>query len=666
MLEEEWKFEIRALRPEAEELMGRLRREKRLGKFSLGPCRQKDIEDSFFDTITRDLSAKRCMLRLRVEDATVVKLTLKRPMLAETEKGGLTRRYESEAEPSIELLEQIRSELTDLGIAGLEISSVDFRKAGPVGALLRWGFQEVLTALNQRGERAVYVEGQRIATLALDDVTFSTPEKQYKIREIEVERWEEAPLSLCAEFVSLLEQISAPGLLFPVSESKYERARNLIAREQDFNCEMKLIRTDLSLSAEEVEKRFLEMDHIASYTLENPPLTIFLSDVYYDTGELKLLRRDHYLRVRSVVTPGRDRSTPAIQELTLRRYVYTQPDEELRGSDQIKGPLSKENLAEVLRVLKSLGVIQLSDADILNAEASEHTLRRAGLQQVLDVDIERRLWHVFDSAERQFANIKLDKVRFQSPQYKSVSYWEIEIGALEISDLDKVRSMAYFLKDGLGLKPYNSPKYKTGHNLVRDLPLSTNGVLRFVVRTPTWADQWAAQVVVRQIAGQRSVQQTLEDMPLRERKELLERGTEGLKTTVEKTLDKLSSMRQMQMVMAGALFSFGLAIIGVSAYLAAVGTMSLEQSVVGTGGGVILDVLVLFPFRRMSSLSEQYIRLATLGEMVQIFLGMEVMSPEVRESVEILIQDALGGATLKAGGQGKEVGEGKDEKHSQR
>jgi hypothetical protein len=156
-----------------------------LAEFSLLPRATQAIEDIYFDTADRSLQARLIALRVRRLDRTTL-VTMKadshRTVAGED-------RLEIEFPWSSSALHHVVSELRSRGV-GVPASPGELGPADPAAVMASMGLEQVQARVTTRTPRDVVAcgaEGEPVAELAIDAVTYRFGEGRVGLLEVEVE-----------------------------------------------------------------------------------------------------------------------------------------------------------------------------------------------------------------------------------------------------------------------------------------------------------------------------------------------------------------------------------------------------------------------------------------------------------------------------------------------
>jgi CYTH domain len=153
-----------------------------LGNYRLITRETENLRDVYFDTLDRSLSRRRLNLRLRYL-TNVVRITLKQS------PGLFTRnrneRRETELDWSFASISRILQEISGHGI---RLESRDPGKNDPVDVLKKLGLEVIQDRETKRKPREVVsVQGEILAELAIDSVTYHFDVANIMLDEVEIE-----------------------------------------------------------------------------------------------------------------------------------------------------------------------------------------------------------------------------------------------------------------------------------------------------------------------------------------------------------------------------------------------------------------------------------------------------------------------------------------------
>jgi inorganic triphosphatase YgiF len=605
-IEVESKFRIVA--SNASKIIEELASVENLGPYKLGQIKTVQIHDTYFDTANLDLSKIGAVLRARLLDHEHLVVTLKMKRALNTQESeSIHNRIEIEGHPTILTLENIWSNLTNIGLVQKPFSQFDFYRIGFEGLFQTWGFQETFSGENQRISRPIQTsEDFKVAILSLDTVSFYNTRKRSKLFEIEIEAERDAQYTL-PELSSLLQQ-QFSKLVEPSRKSKYEQGLEFIGLEDDPKIELKLnIVSDLDEFIEWLQSR----RYIADFSL-GVANQYKITDSYFDTPDFKLREYNCYLRVRR----------QGIESLlTFRRYKLSD-DNQIIEQVEIRGGATKDTLSKIAGYINETQIVSINASTVLTLPNELHNgLVALGLHEVLMATIERLIFPVNEQG-RYFANLKLDNVTFTASN-KTSQYREIELSTKSVNDLIRVNALAYTLMSSqFHLKPIGQPKYITGLDLTLRGSFLHDDVERSI-RVFSRTDMaegiapWARSIISR-IDDKETFQDSLKDATEKANGNV-EDSLQNLKKSIELAIKRSRNFRNTQFAMAVILFVLGLSVIAGSIFVALQGG-SVTISIAGLTAGALIELLIYFPFQQITRTSNKIILLTTLGDGMRLSL----------------------------------------------
>jgi len=175
---------VRSEKPK--EVVGRIARLRRIGRYRLVPRPVQEIRDRYFDTPRNDLGTRRLALRIREMDGERL-LTLKGDLRRD---GVSTRRLELEAPWARESLRRVLGELRELDVLPKARGTPPVTAADPAKALGRLDLTEIQERKTRRMVRHIVDpddEARVLAELVIDSVTYRFGRRAARIHEVEVE-----------------------------------------------------------------------------------------------------------------------------------------------------------------------------------------------------------------------------------------------------------------------------------------------------------------------------------------------------------------------------------------------------------------------------------------------------------------------------------------------
>ncbi len=189
-------------------IAGQLRQLRQLGDFTLGAATEIQVQDTFYDTPARDLSAARVVLRVRSQSDGKMLLTVKHPTSL---RGAVHRRPEREITmPWEETPRALSRDALPKPIRALLAPSASDQKLVPLFSIRQ-----------ARSVRPVRRGSRIVAEWSLDRVHFRSGTRRRAFYELEIELQRTGRTQDLKRIVALLEQ--ARGLE-PMTRSKFERA----------------------------------------------------------------------------------------------------------------------------------------------------------------------------------------------------------------------------------------------------------------------------------------------------------------------------------------------------------------------------------------------------------------------------------------------------------
>lgn len=195
-------------------LLDRVAALDRLGDDELGPVRQHQLRDVYWDTPKRRLRHHGLTLRIREMDGATF-FTAKG---GTSSKDGLFRRYELELPATLDNWHAMREALASFGASFTGFAA---REGSPAEWLAASGLILTQDRTTARRTREVRHGGRPIAELALDHTTFRFRTLVVEYREIEIEQLSDGEVDLYA-FRDILSDLF-PGRLEASTMGKYSR-----------------------------------------------------------------------------------------------------------------------------------------------------------------------------------------------------------------------------------------------------------------------------------------------------------------------------------------------------------------------------------------------------------------------------------------------------------
>lgn len=196
---------VRSLHPT--NVLERISELKSLGDYSLVRKGIEDLRDVYFDTSDHSLSQRRLNLRLRYLTGAA-KITLKQsPGLFTRNRNS---RRETELDWSPGSLSKILQEISDRGI---RLETTDSGAGDPADSLKRLGLVAIQDRETKRSPREVVsAQGELLAELAIDSVTYHFVNGDIMLDEVEVEAKSRNGREAVDEVVKHLTRVFQPEL----------------------------------------------------------------------------------------------------------------------------------------------------------------------------------------------------------------------------------------------------------------------------------------------------------------------------------------------------------------------------------------------------------------------------------------------------------------------